>query len=366
MGKVFYSVAGEGRGHATRVKTVVEELRRHHEIVVYASHLAYEFLEKTYRDATEVEIRQIPGLQFSYSGRRVSYWNSVRDSFAYLRNLPALVRVLAQSLWKEQPDLIISDFEPALPRAAQRLGLPFISFDHQHFLTTFDLSSLPLQLRWRAQSIAFTVDLFYRGQAETIVSSFFSPPLRSHCSSVTSVGILLRRELQFVRPVDNRFLLVYLRRFAAPNVMQALRRCGRKVHIYGLGELPQDGNLRYFAVNETGFLDDLISCHALVSNAGNQLVGEALALRKPVLAIPEEGNFEQSINAHFLTWLGYGVGHDATTFSWRRLAEFLYDVEMFRAKIDPDVVVGNEKAFAAICRQLPTPVGFPVPATRVA
>lgn len=366
MGRIFYSVAGEGRGHATRVRTVVEELRREHEIVLFAPHVAYDFLDMIYRDANGVDVRRIPGLQFSYRGHRVSYWDSVRASIPYLRNLPALVASLERLLRHESPDLIITDFEPALPRAAKRLGLPFLSFDHQHFLSTFDLNSLPPGLWWRAKSIASTVDLFYRGQKETIVSSFFSPGLRRDCQSVKSVGVMLRPELQSVRPANGEFLLVYLRRFAPSRLMSALRACGRQVHIYGLGELPRDGNLRYFPVNERGFLDDLIHCYALISNAGNQLVGEAFALRKPVLAIPEEGNFEQLINAHFLTESGYGVNHDAAKFCHHDLRTFLEDVPRIRMRIDPETVVGNAQALTLIRRHLPTLVQVPMPLARVA
>ncbi len=353
MGKIFYSVAGEGRGHATRVRTIVEELRQEHDVVLFAPHVAYEFLDDVYHDATDVTVRRIPGLQFCYNGRRVSYFRSIRESIPYLQSLPRLVDSMEQMLKEERPDLIITDFEPALPRAAKRLGLPFLSFDHQHFLTAFDLSSLPWPLWLKAQSIATSINLFYTGQRETIISSFFSPGLRRGRENVTSVGVLLRRELQQVCPVDDRHLLVYLRRFAPPKLMDALRRCGREVLIYGLGEKPRDGNLYYHEVNETGFLDDLISCHALISNAGNQLVGEALSLRKPVLAIPEEGNFEQSVNAHFLDQSGYGIGRDAASFTDEYLSDFLNRVPEYHERIEPQNVIGNDAALEAIRRHLP-------------
>lgn len=366
MGKIFYSVAGEGRGHATRVRTVIEELRKDHDFVVFASHVAYRFLSDCYHDADDVEIRQIPGLQFVYRQRRVSYVRSVRESLPYLQSLPMLMASMEAQLKNEQPDLVITDFEPALPRAARRQGIPFISFDHQHFLTAFDLSSLPLGLWLKAQSIASSIGLFYSGQRETIVSSFFSTPLRRGCSNVTPVGVMLRPELIETTPCDDGHLLVYLRRFAPPKLMNALRKCGRDVLVYGLGEQPRDGKLHFYEVNEVGFLDDLITCHALISNAGNQLVGEALSLKKPVLAIPEEGNFEQAINAHFLQQTGYGAGHDANSFTDLQLMEFLDQVPLFREQIEPRRVVGNAEALAAIRRHVPAPQVVSNEAVRVA
>ena len=116
MGRIFYSVAGEGRGHATRVRTVVEELRQEHDVVLLAPHVAFEFLDDVYHDADDVEVRRIPGLQFCYNGRRVSYFSSIRQSVPYLRQLPELVNSMERMLRDEQPDLIITDFEPALPQ----------------------------------------------------------------------------------------------------------------------------------------------------------------------------------------------------------------------------------------------------------
>ena len=136
--------------------------------------------------------------------------------------------------------------------------------------------------------------------------------------------------------------------------MEALRRCDRDVLIYGLGGRPRDGHLRYIEVNETGFLDDLIHCQALISNAGNQLVGEALSLRKPVLAIPEEGNFEQAVNGHFLSLSGYGISRDADRFQPDDLKKFLHQASIIRERIDPEEVVGNQAAMTTIRRYLPT------------
>jgi uncharacterized protein (TIGR00661 family) len=366
MGKIFYSVAGEGRGHAARVRTIVEELRHENDVVLFAPHAAFEFLDNVYHDSLDVQVRRIPGLQFCYRNRRVSYLRSIWQSGPFLLSLHQMVNAMEKALDEERPDLIITDFEPILPRAARRLGLPFLSFDHQHFLTTFDLSSLPWPLWLKAKSIAASIDLFYTGQAETIVSSFFSPDLRRNVGRVTSVGVMLRRELQNVRPSDAGHLLVYLRRFAPPRLMEALRRCDREIYIYGLGEQPRDGNLRYFEVNETGFFDDLINCHALISNAGNQLVGEALCLRKPVLALPEEGNFEQMINGHFLAQTGYGVNRDALVFDDSHLNEFLDRVPQYRQHIRPDAVIGNADALTAIRRHLPIAVPMRRDVPRVA
>ena len=353
MGKICYSVAGEGRGHATRVRTIVEDLRHDHQVVLFASGFAYELLLTAYEHSPSVQVHWIPGLQFCYQQRHLNYFGSIWQNLPYLRNLPSLVDSLEEQLVIEQPDLVITDFEPALPRAARRLGLPYLSIDHQHFLTTFDLSSLPLSLWFKAKAIASTIDLFVTGQRRTIVSSFFPSYVKSSLNDVSSVGVMLRPELTNAKPSNGDHLLVYLRRFAPPRLMEVLRQCHREVFIYGLGEMARDGNLRFFPIDEIQFLDHLIHSHALISNSGNQLVGEALSLKKPVLALPEEGNFEQAVNGHFLNLTGMGVNCDLTQFTRLHLDRFLERVPDLRTQIDPRAVVGNSDALSIIRGHLP-------------
>ncbi|MBM4090740.1 MAG: teichoic acid biosynthesis protein [Planctomycetes bacterium] len=353
MAKIFFSLSGEGRGHATRVRALVELLRGEHQLTLFTSLVAYDLLASAYQATPHVRVRRIPGLQFAYRQGRLDYFRSVWNAVPYLGGLPRLVDTLAKMIHDECPDLAIVDFEPALPRAARRCGLPYVSFDHQHFLVVSDLSALPWSLRWRAWLIGLSVGLFCRGQQGTIVSSFFRPPRKRRWAAARQIGALLRPEVLRAEPVEGDHLLVYLRRFAEANVMQALRACGRRVRLYGQGTQPADGNIEYRAVEEEGFLADLASCYALISNAGNQLVGEALFLRKPMLALPEPGNFEQAVNAHFLR-AGGGDSAESRTLTPDRLQQFLQRVPRLRNEIRPEEANGNEEALLALQRFLQT------------
>jgi Glycosyl transferase family 1 len=94
MGTIFYGVSGEGRGHATRAVTLIEDLRVDHRVVLYAPGLAYEILEPYYRDS-EVEVRELPGLRFHYSaGRRLQYLKTGWRSLGYVAALPRLLASL--------------------------------------------------------------------------------------------------------------------------------------------------------------------------------------------------------------------------------------------------------------------------------
>ena len=48
MGTVFYSLMGEGRGHAARARAMTEQLRQKHRVVIYTSFEAFDFLHNIY------------------------------------------------------------------------------------------------------------------------------------------------------------------------------------------------------------------------------------------------------------------------------------------------------------------------------
>lgn len=136
------------------------------------------------------------------------------------------------------------------------------------------------------------------------------------------------------------------------HVLDVLKTCGREVRVYGLGERPRDGDLVFRAIDERGFLADLGTAECLVSTAGNQVVGEALYLGKPVLAMPEPGNDEQRLNGHFLKASGEGDSLPMGELTPARLGTFLGSLDLYRARIQPSRHHGNPAALDAIRRTL--------------
>ncbi len=361
MARIFLSMSGEGRGHATRARALVESLSREHELTLFAPGDAFNFLWPLYA-GSGVRLERLPGLRFAYdSDHRLQYLGTLRLLFRYLRELKPTLAWLGGFMRRTRPDLVITDFEPALPRAARRCGVPFLSLDHQHFLRTYDLSSLPWRLRNHAAYMRLVVGAYYRGQRETVVSSFYFPPLRPGCAKVTQIGVLLRPEVAEMRPENGKHVLAYWRRFVGNHVLEGLASTGLEVRVYGLGVRAPMNNLTFHPINEARFLEDLASCCALVSTAGNQLVGEALYLGKPVLAAPEANNFEQAINGHFLALSGAGESVDMADLHAGTVHRFLSRLDSFRRRIDRTRLNGLPDALAVIHRNLPRRVKTPQP-----
>lgn len=355
MARIFYSMAGEGRGHAVRVRTLVEHLRQEHELVLFAPDEAYDFLVKSYGDdraVDNVRLLRIPGIKFHYTGGKLDLFKSVWHGLNYARHdLPTLVAAFRRRIQAEQPDLCIADFEPSLPRAAGQAGVPLMSIDHQHVLMAYDLRTLPLLLRRYAWWMSWSIRCYYGwGGYEAVASSFYTPPLKPGFEHVRQVGPMLRDDLLSVMPRQENFLLSYLRSNTPPRVLETLAQCGWPVRVYGMGERPSLGQLSFHAIDERRFVDDLAGCAALVSAAGNQLLGESLYLGKPVFAIPEELHHEQQINACFLKQMGAGDWTTLEAFSLPHLVKFLSNLDDYRAStsITCGRLNGTPDALAAI------------------
>jgi uncharacterized protein (TIGR00661 family) len=361
MAKIFVSLSGDGRGHATRVRALAESLRQHHLLIIYTSGQAYDFLARVYA-GSDVQVRAIPGLNFGYNGAgKVRLWPTLAGLAKYLQRLPLLLGLLRVRLAVEQPDLVISDFEPALPRAARQMGIPHISLNHQHFLLSYDLRSLPAWLRLHAIYMGWVVRAYDSPAVSRIVSSFFFPPLRPGCDRVTQTGVLLRPTVLETEPSNQTHLVAYWRRQAPAGALEALAQLNREVHIYGLGQQEPRGRLRFLAADEDRFVADLASCAALVCTAGNQLVGEAIYLRKPVLAIPEPGNYEQYVNAHFLGQMHAGTWVAPHQFTIGQLRKFLDRAADFRSTEPAARMHGLPAVLSVLRRNLGSPAKVPMP-----
>jgi len=143
------------------------------------------------------------------------------------------------------------------------------------------------------------------------------------------VGPLLGDQLGRLKAVPGEHLLAYfnqgLSQLTLP-VLDALASLGREVRLYGLGRQGSLGPLQFRPAQRELFLSDLASCRAVLSTAGNQLMGEAMACAKPVLAVPE-ATVEQRLNAREIVRLGIGE-----SLSWSQLTPAAIGAFLARAE----------------------------------
>lgn len=334
MATLFYSVMGEGRGHAARARAMIERLRDRHRLVLFTSHDALRFLRSEYDDDPEVEVHELPGLVFHYSNDKLDLWKTISEGLKFWAAAGKNAKALAPHFDRLHPDLVVCDFEPLMPRAARAHGVPVLSLDHQHFMTTYDLSLLPARLRRWAWVMSWSVWAFGIRASKTVVSSFYKPPLRAGSEDAVQVGPLLRPAVEARTPSNQGHVLSYLRRATPPRVVEMLSKLPLPVKVYGLGAREPRGSITFCEISETTFLDDLASCDSVIAAAGNQLLGEALYFGKPVLAMPEHNHHEQCINACFLEQLGGGDWRYVERITQEDFQAFLDQRETYRKQLE--------------------------------
>jgi len=140
------------------------------------------------------------------------------------------------------------------------------------------------------------------------VTTFFRPPIRKPNTSLFPP--ILRPEIIEAKSQRGDHLLVYQTAEGSASLMETLGRTGLECRVYGarreLKEEVVEGNLRFRPFSEAGFVRDLAEARGVIAGGGFTLMGEAVYLRKPMLAVPVGGQFEQVLNAKYLERLGYG------------------------------------------------------------
>jgi uncharacterized protein (TIGR00661 family) len=346
MARIICSMCGHGRGHAMRIRAAVEKLKDDHDFFLYCPGDAYEQLSRLYQNSSVHVFEMKPALRFVYHNNKVHLARTIWHALKYLTRLPANVRWLEREIRRHNADIALIDLEPTLARAARRTGIVYLSLDNQHRFVVNQTSGMPWRLRLWAFLISLYVKAVCSGQTGILVSAFYHRPIRRrYRRRVRQLGPLLRPAVLNAQTRDAGHITAYFRDSIAPSVIETLKSSSREVRIYGLTPRPDDGPLRFKPISETGFVEDLASCHAVVATAGHQLISEILYLRKPSLLIPEPGQFEQMTNAHMVAEANAGLHVEAGEFTPETLQQFLDNVGKYRPE-PPEL--GNHTIKAAI------------------
>jgi uncharacterized protein (TIGR00661 family) len=358
MARIAISLCGEGRGHAARICTLVERLGAGNDYLIATSAEALAFLRGRCGGRGDVRFIELPGIRFRYVGERLDVPRTVVDGLRFRAvELPALVERMVGELERFAPDLAIVDFEPVLPRAAARLGIPLVSLDHQHFLLAHDLRTLPFHLRCNARLMGLAVRLFVPRATTTLISAFFRSPPAAGWEHAWQVGPLLRRSLLAAVPHEGPHLVSYLRTHTPPAVLDALSACGLPVRVYGLGRREPVGDVSFHDVDDRRFVADLAGAAGVVAAAGNQLIGEAIHLGKPLFVLPELAHAEQTMNAHFLAAEGCGAFMPLERVDAAAIRQFLDQRDRFAAALAARR--GRMDGFPDVARALASVVAVP-------
>jgi len=273
--RIAYSCAGEGFGHAARMAALHADLSVRHRVDLFVPAPVEAFVRSRLPLAS---LRRVPCFELAKEGNRIDYRRTAALALKLgLRLVPETLR-LAGELRESGTDVVLSDFDPFLPLAARLAGIPIVQMNHPGIVLEH------IEADPRSWIAALAARLMEGPSDRRLIVSFYGG----------DVGPVLRKSLYRHLVRDDGFLAVNLKEEALARILPVLDATpGLRYKLY-----PAPG---------ADFDEALASCTAVVTGAGHQTLSEALCLGKPVLALPQEGQFEQTLNARMLEKTGRGM-----------------------------------------------------------
>src|SRR5690606_20458764 len=343
--RILYGVVGEGMGHATRSRVVLERLVKEHEVHVVVSGRARDYLAERFAN-----VHRIWGLTIAYEGNSVRNWQTLlRNVKGALTGLPENVRRYFELVDSFAPDVVISDFESFSYLFGRNHRLPVISVDNMQIIN---------RCRHSPELIAGYEDAYelsrsivkgkVPGSFHYLISTFFEPEVRKQ--RTTLVPPILRPEILEARSEPGEHLLVYQTATSNTALPKLLSKTGLPCRIYGmrrdLTEALTAGPVTWGPVREAGFMAARRTARAVIAGGGFPPMSGSVYLPKPVLSVPIGGQFEQVLNALYLQQLGYGM--HAPVLAEEALGAFLERLPDFEQALKGYQQQGNDLFFQAL------------------
>lgn len=345
---ILYGVPGEGMGHATRSKVVIDFLlEQGHDVQIVSSSRAYTFLKSHYQN----RVHEIKGFHFAYKNAGISI------SRTFIHNLKSAGRNLVHNFSKYLlinksfvPDLVISDFESFSFVFAKQHRLPLISIDNMQVIDRCKLA-IPIPASEKANH--FIAKSIVRakvpGADAYIITSFFDAHL-THQNTQLVPPIIRKAILQAIA-TQKSHVIMYQTSSSAQMVKQVLSAIPEVTFIvYGMNKDEHDGNIIYKLFSEDGFINDLASAKAVIANGGFSFLSEAVYLKKPVYTFPINNQFEQYVNAAYIEKLGFGKY--AAKLELASLKLFLANLNQYQQNLASYHQDGNAVLFSKLQDQL--------------
>jgi uncharacterized protein (TIGR00661 family) len=284
--KIIYGVQATGNGHISRSREVVQELKAlGHQVRVLISG----------REPTpfwDIDIfkpyETLRGLTFISHRGRLRYIQTALSLklFRFYKDI--------NSFNADGYDLVITDFEPISARIARRHHITSIGLGHQYaFYYGIPLKGANPVSLWVLKNFApvdHAVGLHWHHFDQPIL-----PP------------IVPLRINDFQNVIENK-VIVYLPFEQSDDILSLLAPFdSHDFYVYHRFDRAEHrGHIHLMPYSRNGFLQDLDECNGVISNAGFELLSEAIHFGKKLLVKPLAGQMEQLSNGLAISKLNHG------------------------------------------------------------
>mmetsp|Transcript_137330 Transcript_137330/g.238859 ORF Transcript_137330/g.238859 Transcript_137330/m.238859 type:complete len:374 (-) Transcript_137330:868-1989(-) len=338
---ILYGVPSEGMGHATRSKEMIKYLMsKGHTVKCATSDRAADFLGKA-----GIDIYPIKGLHLTYENGKVSKFDSLCMNLK-----PEMLKTNVSqfvSLKDEfHVDLVITDYDSFTYFYAKAHKIPILSLDNIQFCARYALEvEIPKSIESDYSMAKNLTKMKVPGCDRYLVYSAWSGKATE--PETFKIAPMLRQIILDATPSVGDHVLVYQTSTSQDNMIPELQKVA-DTHflVYGFNREEEHGNVHLKKFSEDGFVQDLASSKAVVTNGGHSLISEAIYLHKPLCCFPIAGQFEQWLNAAYVQKLGYGETH--ADFSGENVKQFMSNIKDYQSTVSKYTQNGNNQAYSAV------------------
>jgi len=342
--KILYGVVGEGMGHATRSRVILSHLVKNHEVEIVVSGRAHEYLSRYF-----FNVHEIKGLRMAYENNEV---DRSKTFWELIKSLPSMIGDNFQDFIKLgerfTPDVVVSDFESFAYTFGKHHDVPVISIDNMQIINRCELD---VEIPDEYKDDYLIAKGIVKGKLpycfHYMITTFFYPPIRKERTSLYPP--ILRNRILEAEATREDHILVYQTSTSNETLLEILKGAGVPFRVYGFNRDERVGdNIWLRPFSEDGFIADLASCRGVLATGGFSLMGEAVYLGKPLLAIPLRKQFEQLLNSLYLEKLGYGAYHEEL--SVEAIGAFSERLDEYATNLERHEQEGNTKILSSLDR----------------
>lgn len=326
--RIAFIVQGEGRGHmvqAIEMKKIFESTG-HQVVGVLIGRSKRRALPAFFEMAFENKLHHFESPNFitDNKDKAVRVMATILDGFLHTRTYWRSLQTIHDTLQELKPDLVFNFFDLMASFYAIRFRpeFPIIGIANQFLLLHPDFPKPKGMIKdWLGMHLLVWASS-WRNHEKWCLSPI---PMRDLPSKkVVVMPPILRADVQSLPkvPTENFILSYVINNGYAQELLEWHKR-HPELTVHCFWDNPQvppvfqpHPNFTFHQVDAHLFLEYLNRCRGLAGTAGFQTTCEAMYLKKPFVAMAVAGQYEQAMNASFLTRIGQGCYVHNLTLDW--------------------------------------------------
>ncbi len=318
--RIIFLVQAEGRGHMTQAISLSNILRKNgHELICTfigkskRRQLPDFFKENIHSPVIELDS---PNFVTDKDNKSINIAGTLIYNARFLGKYQKSMKLIDQKIKETNPDILINfyDFLGGFYFQFFRPKVKHVCIGHQ-FLA--DMPEFPFAPNRFIERKLFQTNNWLTSQGNTLkLALSFRPYQQKRHNNTVVVPPLMRDEIKNLKPEKKDFMLGYMVNDGYGDDIIKWHEKNRDVKIECFWDRKEvdnpytpHENLRFHQLSGELFMEKMRTCKAYVSTAGFESICEAMYLKKPVLMIPVDGQFEQACNAIDAEKAGAGISN---------------------------------------------------------